>query len=151
MSHVAREGIKMFVEQVDFLELKGMCENPIEANDILQREQIDLLFLDIQMPKLTGLDFLKMLKDPPMVIIITAYPNFALEGYEMDVLDYLVKPVALERFIKAANKANDYYRLLSSKLLLVRKIRTISLSNAIINTKKSFLMNSFMWKECRIM
>ena len=112
---VAREGVKMFAEQMDFLSVAGLFANPVEANSFIQQQKIDLIFLDIQMPRMTGLDFLKILKDPPMVIIITAYPNFALEGYEMDVIDYLVKPVSIERFVKAANKARDYFQLLNKE------------------------------------
>lgn len=111
---LAREGLFSYVKEVDFLEIKKVCEDALEANRILGSESIDLMFLDIQMPKITGIDFLKSLKNPPMVIMTTAYPNFALQGYELDVLDYLVKPFPFDRFLKAANKARDYFDLKNS-------------------------------------
>lgn len=108
---LAREGLLSYIKDVDFLEIKQVCEDALEANKVLASESIDLMFLDIQMPKITGIDFLKSLKNPPMVIMTTAYPNFALQGYELDVLDYLVKPFPFDRFLKAANKARDYFDL----------------------------------------
>ncbi|HXC06535.1 MAG TPA: LytTR family DNA-binding domain-containing protein [Bacteroidia bacterium] len=96
---------------VPSLELAGRCRNAFEAMEILQKKKIDLIFLDIQMPGITGLQFLQGLKNPPLVILVTAYDKFALDGFNLDVLDYLVKPVAPERFIKAAHKALDLYRL----------------------------------------
>jgi len=108
---LAREGLEGYVTKVPTLELKAMCENPLEANEILGNETVDLMFLDIQMPHITGIEFLKTLTNPPMVIITTAYPNFALEGYALNVLDYLVKPISFERFVQAVNKAKDYFSL----------------------------------------
>ncbi len=108
---LAREGLLNYIKDVDFLEIKTLCEDALEANRVLASESVDLMFLDIQMPKITGIDFLKSLKSPPMVIMTTAYPNFALQGYELDVLDYLVKPFPFDRFLKAANKARDYFEL----------------------------------------
>ncbi|GAB4032080.1 LytR/AlgR family response regulator transcription factor [Spirosoma gilvum] len=110
---LAREGLASYVREVDFLQLTGTCENPIELISLLDRQPADLIFLDIQMPKMSGIDFLKIAQKPPMVIITTAYPSFALEGFQLNVLDYLLKPITFDRFFKSANKAKEYHRLLN--------------------------------------
>src|SRR5690349_2346061 len=99
------------ISKVPFLQLVASCSNPIEAMKVLQEQQVDLIFLDIPMPGLTGLQFIPSLTVKPMFILITAYEKYALEGYNLDVVDYLVKPVALDRFIKAANKARELFVL----------------------------------------
>jgi len=109
---LAREGLSNYVREVDFLQLTATCENPLELLKLLDHTPADLIFLDIQMPKMSGLDFLKIMQNPPMVVITTAFPSYALEGFQLDVLDYLLKPITFERFFKAARKAKDYHRLL---------------------------------------
>lgn len=99
------------ISKVPFLKLVGTCANPIELMDLLQREEADLLFLDIQMPGMTGMQFLQGVSQRPMVILVTAYEKHALEAFGLDVVDYLVKPVAFERFLKACNKARDLNQL----------------------------------------
>jgi len=94
-----------YIGQLPFLTLVGTTTNPIEALTMVQQGQVDLVFLDIQMPKLTGLQFLKLAGNRCKVILTTAYPEYALEGYENDVVDYLLKPISFERFFKAAQKA----------------------------------------------
>ena len=106
----ARKGLQSYVEQIDLLELKGLCENALELNSLLKKESVDLLFLDIEMPYVTGIDFLKNITSPPKVIFTTAYEKYALQGIELEVLDYLLKPISFERFLKAANKAYDLFR-----------------------------------------
>ena len=108
---LAREGIADYVRQVDFLRLVATGENPVELMKVLDRHPVDLVFLDIQTPKMNGIDFLKIVQKPPMVIITTAYPSYALEGFQLDVLDYLLKPITFDRFFKSVNKARDYHQL----------------------------------------
>jgi DNA-binding LytR/AlgR family response regulator len=110
---LAREGIANYVKEIDFLQLTGTCENPVELMKLLDGHRVDLVFLDIQMPKMNGIDFLKIVQKPPMVIITTAFPTYALEGFQLNVLDYLLKPITFDRFFKSANKAKDYYQLLT--------------------------------------
>jgi two-component system LytT family response regulator len=111
---LAREGLSNYVREVDFLQLAGVCENPLELIKLMDHHQVDLIFLDIQMPKMNGIDFIKIMPKPPMVIITTAYPSYALEGFQLNVLDYLLKPITFDRFFKSANKARDYHRLVTN-------------------------------------
>lgn len=96
-----------YVERVPFLELVGTCRSALEAMTVLQRETVDVLFLDIQMPDLTGVEFVRSMQPQALVIFTTAYEQFALEGFNLNAVDYLVKPIAFERFVKAAQKAQD--------------------------------------------
>lgn len=111
---LAKECIAGYIEKVDYLKLVGDVNNPLELTQLLNEQPADLIFLDIQTPVLNGIDYLKMTTNTPMVIITTAYPSFALEGFQLDVIDFLLKPVTFDRFFKAVNKANDYHNLLST-------------------------------------
>ncbi|MEV4883668.1 two component transcriptional regulator, LytTR family [Chitinophaga ginsengisegetis] len=102
---IGREIIEGFVEKIPGFELLASCEDAFEALEILQREPVDLLFSDIQMPKVNGLELVRSLPNPPAIIFITAYDNFAVDSYELNITDYLLKPVSYERFLKAVNKA----------------------------------------------
>lgn len=108
---IARGGMEEYAADVSFLNIVGTCDSAVKAYEFVASGKVDLLFLDIQMPRLTGLDFLKTLKNPPMVILTTAYPQYALEGFALDVLDYLVKPIPFDRFLKAVNKAKELFDL----------------------------------------
>ena len=108
---LASEGLMKYVEVVDYLSLVGVAENPLKLSKTLESQNIDLIFLDIQMPHMTGLDFLKIKNNLPMVILTTAYPNYALEGFQFDVADYLLKPITFNRFFKATNKAKELHQL----------------------------------------
>ena len=108
---LARTLLGNYVKRLPYLDLVGKCSNPIEALQLLQQQSVDLIFLDIQMPEMIGTDFLKSLTHKPMVVFTTAYAEYALEGYELDVVDYLLKPFPFERFLKAVNKASDLAKL----------------------------------------
>jgi DNA-binding LytR/AlgR family response regulator len=104
---LAQRILERYSKDVPSLEVVQKCDNALDAIEILKEKKIDLVFLDINMPKLTGLEFLRSLKHPPLVIITTAYAEFAIQGYELDVVDYLMKPFSLERFLKAVYKVQD--------------------------------------------
>lgn len=106
---MARKGLVEYINDVSFLELLAQCEHPLAAAPLIQELRPDLLFLDIQMPKLNGVDFLRSLTNPPMVIFTTAYSEYAVESYTLSVIDYLLKPIPFDRFLKAVNKANDLF------------------------------------------
>jgi len=108
---VARKILHEFVEQVPFLDMQGKFENAMKAEAFLKSNAVDMIFLDIEMPKVSGLQFLQKLDIEAMVILTTAFPQYALEGYELDIIDYLLKPFALSRFLKAVQKAKDFYQM----------------------------------------
>ena len=101
----AREILRRYIDDIATMELAAECSNALQAFTVLQKVPIDLMFLDVRMPRMNGNDFLKSLRHPPKVILTTAYPEYAVEGYELDVVDYLLKPVPFDRFLKAVNKA----------------------------------------------
>ena len=105
---LAAEVLTDYIQQVPFLQLKQICTDAIYAMEQLKSEEINLMFLDIHLPKLKGLDFLEALKTPPHVIITSAYKEYALQGYELNVIDYLLKPIRFNRFLKAVNKLNQH-------------------------------------------
>jgi DNA-binding LytR/AlgR family response regulator len=103
--------IEEYVSEVSFLQIVGIAENALKANELILAHKTDLIFLDIQMPKLNGFDFLRTLNYYPMVILTTAYSEYGLQGFEYNALDYLLKPISIERFLKSVNKAKDYYEM----------------------------------------
>jgi len=111
---IARKGLKEYMQDASFLQLAGEFDNPLKAADMLMHSTIDLLFLDIQMPKMTGMEFLKTLPHPPMVIFTTAYPQYAVEGFEWNAIDYLLKPFSFERFWKAILKAKSIHETITA-------------------------------------
>lgn len=112
---LAQDVLETYIEKLPDIELICKCGNAFEANEALKEDNIDLMFLDIQMPQLTGVEFLKSLSNPPVVIFTTAYPDYAVEGFELDAVDYLLKPISLERFMKSVNKASEIIKARKSE------------------------------------
>ncbi len=108
---LARTLLETYIARLPYLKLEGQCSIPIEALQLLQHQSVDLIFLDIQMPEMIGTDFLKSLSQKPMVVFTTAYSEYALAGYELNIVDYLLKPFPFERFLQAVNKASDLAKL----------------------------------------
>lgn len=104
---LALEVLDTYIQKIPDIQLVAKCDNAIQANQIIQSQSIDLMFLDIQMPQLSGIDFLKSLSNPPSVIFTTAYPDYAVEGFELNAVDYLLKPISFDRFLKSVNKVID--------------------------------------------
>lgn len=104
---LAQNVIQSHLEKISSFELVGICSNAKEAAEMLKRHEVDLIFLDIQLPGTTGLNFLRTLENPPLVVLTTAYAEYALESYEFNVIDYLLKPISFERFSKTVNKITD--------------------------------------------
>jgi two-component system, LytTR family, response regulator len=145
---LALELLEDNIAQVPYLQLVGKCSNAIDALKLLRETNVDLVFLDIQMPGLTGLQFIQSLTVKPMFILVTAYEKFALEGFNLNVVDYLVKPVSLERFIRACNKAHELHEL--KKGNIVGEDRTKGEDYFFINVDYSLvkvMYNNIMWIE----
>lgn len=104
---LAQDVLALYISRVDNLHLAGRCDNALQAFALLSKEPVDLMFLDIKMPEMSGLDLVRSLKHPPRVVITTAYDAYALEGYELDIVDYLLKPIRFERFLKAVDKVRQ--------------------------------------------
>ncbi|MEO0006241.1 MAG: hypothetical protein RJA20_437 [Bacteroidota bacterium] len=108
---LALDVLETYISRIPQMELIGRYSNALEANEAIRNNEVDLMFLDIQMPQLTGTDFVKTLHNPPMVVFTTAYPNYAIQGFDLNALDYLLKPISFERFMKAVNKALEQKEL----------------------------------------
>jgi len=133
---LARKLIEENIRQLPFLELVGMCKNPFEAMQVLQEQEVDLMFLDIQMPGMLGTKFLQGLREKPMVIFITAYSNYAVESYDLEVVDYLMKPVSMERFTKAA------YKALEEKQKRIALKQPVMVSENKVYSEETFFVNA---------
>lgn len=112
---LALQQIAGYIRQTPFLELAGLCESALQAIEILEKTPVDLMFVDINMPDLNGMDFVRSLENPPMVVFITAYGEYALDGFRVDAIDYLLKPVSYDDFLKSANKVKAWYDALQQK------------------------------------
>jgi len=104
---LALDILETFIAKMPNLELVARCNNALEGIEALKNHEVDLMFLDIQMPQITGIEFLRSLRNPPAVVFTTAFPDFALEGFELDAVDYLLKPISMDRFMKAVSKATE--------------------------------------------
>lgn len=112
---LAQQVLEDYIITIPFLTLLAKCSSAFEAFDVLRREKIDLIFLDIHMPNVSGIDFLNSLEQKPILVFTTAYSEYALDAFNLNAIDYLVKPIPFDRFLKAANKAFDYYSLKTAK------------------------------------
>lgn len=144
---LALELLEDNISKIPFLQLVATCQNPLQAMEVVQREQPDLIFLDIQMPGLTGLQFLQSLLQRPMAILITAYEKYALDSYNLDVIDYLVKPVSFERFMKACNKAYELYQLKTASKDLSKENRPDYIFVNVEYSLVKIMLADIMWIE----
>lgn len=141
---LARNVIKSYLKDFPETELVGECENAVQAGELLRKEKVDLVFLDIEMPKISGFEFLKSLKNPPKIIVVTAYRNYALKSYEYDVVDYLLKPVSFERFYKALNR---YFKLSEQSDIQVMSEDKISDAGMFIYLNEDKTIHKFFLKD----
>jgi two-component SAPR family response regulator len=119
--HLARKLLADYISKLPQLELIAKCTGVAQAMEVLQNKSVDLMFLDVQKPDISGMDFLKSLTIKPIVILTTAYPEYALDGYSLDVIDYLLKPISFERFVQSVNKASYQFNYISKQYSLSEK------------------------------
>jgi two-component system, LytTR family, response regulator len=119
---LAREAMKLNIKELPNLDLIGSFDSALKANEFLQENDVDLMFLDIEMPGISGLEFIKSLKNPPHIILTTAYPQYAVEAFELEVIDYLLKPVKMERFLKSVNKVEAMLRSHSQREIIPAEV-----------------------------
>ena len=142
---LARKLMTDYVRKISYLNLVDACSSPLAAMEILRQQSIDLLFLDIQMPEITGISLLKALQKKPMVILTTAYSEYALEGYELDVVDYLLKPITFERFLRAVEKASQ--RRMAPAQQVVERIVAVDPSQPFVFVKDGTKMVKVRWED----
>lgn len=135
---LAAEVLQDYIRQVPFLELKGVASDAIFAMELLQQQPIDLIFLDIHLPKLKGFDFLRTLKQPPHIIITSAYHEYALQGYEYNVVDYLLKPIEFSRFLMAVNKLKQ------------SPVPAVSITSFMANSERAYLFFNVSKKKVKV-
>jgi len=133
--------ISSHIQQIEAMEIVSSCKNALQALEILRKEQIDLMFLDIHMPQISGLDFLRTLTHPPKVILTTAYREYALEGFELDVVDYLLKPITFERFLKSVNK---YFERMENPVLFYTSAKPLPEENFILIKDNKTIFKIFL-------
>lgn len=128
---LAREIMATYITKIPGLEIVGNCKNALQAFSILSKQQVDIMLLDINMPEINGIEFLKTIKDPPCIIFTTAYTEFAVESYEYNAIDYLLKPISFERFLKAINKTVELIQPLGTEASTQGAIQTTGNENII--------------------
>lgn len=136
---LAQDVLETHISKLPELNLVQKCSNALEANDALRNHDIDLIFLDIQMPQLTGIEFLRTLSNPPLVIFTTAYPNYAVEGFELNAVDYLLKPISLDRFVKGVNKASEQLKIKKGNTIAVVEPTTESTEYIFVKADKKLI------------
>ena len=150
---LALRQIKNYIERVEKLELVALCSNAIEAQELLKTEQVDLLFVDINMPDINGIDFVRGLTNPPLVIFTTAYSEYALEGFRLDAVDYLLKPFSFDDFSRAAEKAcslRELHRMRDERAASVSTIESIdetAENNDYISIKSDYKVNLVRYND----
>ena len=145
---LARALLENYISRLSHLNIVGKCANPLEAFQVLQANHVDIIFLDIQMPEMTGIEFLKTLSQKPLVIFTTAYEQYALEGYDLNVVDYLLKPFNFERFVQAINKATDLLKLKNTGSVAKNQlIETASDENHYILAKSEHKVYRIFYKD----
>ena len=112
---LALQQIAGYIKKTPFLELAGLCESAIQAMEVLEKNMVDLMYVDINMPDLSGMEFIRTLENPPLIVFVTAYSEYALEGFRVDAIDYLLKPVSYGDFLKSANKVKTWFEALQNK------------------------------------
>ncbi len=138
--------LKNYIDRIDFVCLVGTFRNPIQALHYLKQEEVQLIFLDINMPLLSGIDFYKSLKDPPSIIFTTAYPNYAVEGFELDATDYLLKPILFPRFLKACNRVQNLLHEKNGSYA-----NRLSKLNDLVYVKSGTSIHNFLWREIKFL
>ena len=150
---LALRQVKNYIERIEKLELVALCSNAIEAQELLKQEQVDLLFVDINMPDINGIDFVRGLTDPPLVIFTTAYSEYALEGFRLNAVDYLLKPFSFDDFSRAAEKAcslRELHRMREERAASVSTIESIdeaSDNNDYISIKSDYKVNLVRYND----
>ena len=147
---LARNLVENYINRVPHLEVVGKCAEPMEAMQMLQEKSVDLMFLDIQMPGLTGIEFLRTLTQKPLVIFTTAYKEYALEGFELDVVDYLLKPFRFERFLQAVNKVGKILKKESNETTPVASISKTEKEDNATEKERDYILVKSDFKVFRI-
>ncbi|MEE9371685.1 MAG: LytTR family DNA-binding domain-containing protein [Saprospiraceae bacterium] len=140
--------LEKYANMIDQLTIVGTCQSAVKAFDVLRNTEVDLLFIDIQMPVLNGIDFIKTLKSPPSIILTTAYREYALDGYDLDIIDYLLKPIAFDRFLKAVNRYGDRITTpIATEIEVVRSLEPLHIFFNVNKTQHKVALDEILYIE----